>query len=488
MQSDFWPRAGVLLAAAVLAGCPASQTAGIPGKPFAGARISIASPPEFAPVLTRLAPGWSNRTGGTIVIVKPGETADVAVVPAADVGAWADRAAPLPASFQAEDQAAKWTRILPAYRDRLTGWGSTNLAVPLAGDGYATVYRADLWADPVHAKAFRAKFNRELLPPTTWEDIAEAAEYFAAATGQPSLPALPTGPALLREFHFLAACYDRPALAESSLTRQDRTVDLAALPRILSFHHALPKGEPRLNSPGFVAAAGWLHRTAKLRPATGDADPAAALSTGTAVVATCSLAELAKLAGRADEVPAKFGLAALPGTRTTHDPITQQPVPSVNGVNFVPYYGAGGYAAVVLKTVEKRDAALDFLGELAGPIRSLDVLATPSAGFGPFRTEHLEQTRDTIYLSLRFDPARTKILADGIRKYSSPATVNPCYAVRGPDTAELQNLLEASVRKAARGELDPATAMSAAQKAWLENDGRHPDAAATRRKAAGLGS
>ena len=109
--------------------------------------------------------------------------------------------------------------MLPSFQEKLCNWGRRPVAVPVAGDGYALVYRLDRFADEKVAAAYRARYQRELVPPRTWEDLKAVAEAFHAADGKPSLPPLPADPvAAIAAFHQVAACYDRQAVASDRLS------------------------------------------------------------------------------------------------------------------------------------------------------------------------------------------------------------------------------------------------------------------------------
>jgi ABC-type glycerol-3-phosphate transport system substrate-binding protein len=257
----------------------------------------------------------------------------------------------------------------------------------------------------------------------------------------------------------------------------------------VSFHHDVTTANPRLTAPGFAAAAGWLARVNRCRMAAG-ADPAAALDTGTAVVAVLKLAELGRLPKDADDTLAgRFGIAPLPGTRSYFDPENGAPRPPPGGGkggNFVPYFGSGGWVGIVREACPHPDAAFDLLADLAGPDRSAALLSDPALGFGPFRSEHLEQQREGVWQRYGLDPDRSKRLAEALRQYTALTLANPAFAPRGPDQAELMAALEKEVRRAATGQTPPKEAMQAAQAAWEKLDARHPAAAEWRRKSAGL--
>src|SRR5687767_15129574 len=81
--------------------------------------------PAGAGAVRRPAAGWAGRTGAAVTVGPSAPDADVVIVPPAEVGAWAakDDARAVPKAVQADDHAARWSRILFTYRDRLTTWG-----------------------------------------------------------------------------------------------------------------------------------------------------------------------------------------------------------------------------------------------------------------------------------------------------------------------------------------------------------------------------
>jgi hypothetical protein len=281
-------------------------------------------------------------------------------------------------------------------------------------------------------------------------------------------------------FHQLAACYDRAARTDA---RQS-----GANPG-LAFHFHPDTWKPRLGAPGFTAAADWLSRTRPLRPAEPSDDPIAALDRGSAVVAVLSLAEVGRLPRdeKTGEVAARFKLAPLPGTRTYFDNAGKRKS-AEQRANYVPYLGSGGWVGVVFKRSPARDAAWDLLAELGSPTAAAARLSDPHLGAGPYRTEHLDESRDQVWLRYGFDAARTRELGGALRRYVRPEVSNPALVLRTPDRAALMASLEAEVRKAATGALAPAEAMKQAQAAWQKHDTARPreELVRWRRNAIGL--
>src|SRR4051812_32850939 len=169
-------RAAILLlvGTCTLPGCsPPEPDAGPVSKPRAGVTLTVSCPDaRLAGVLRPMARSWAARTGASVEVVErpmaPGDATDVAVVPAPDLGAWADRGdlAPVPAALKDAGHPFQWNRPLPAYRSEpYAGWGAQLYGLPIAGDGSVVVYRADRFSDKAAADEFRAKHGRPLAPP-----------------------------------------------------------------------------------------------------------------------------------------------------------------------------------------------------------------------------------------------------------------------------------------------------------------------------------
>jgi multiple sugar transport system substrate-binding protein len=435
-------------ALAPLAGCaPDAPPPPEKGPPLAGVTLRVSCPdPAFAAALEPLARVWAARTGAAVELVAtamdPSDAADIGVIPAAELGAWADRGdlVPVPAGLR-QAEAYQWHAVLAPYERRLATWGGLSLGLPLAGDGYVVVYRADRLAEGRAAAAFQKRFGRPPpAAPATWEDFAELAEVFAELDGRPSLPPLPDDDRKLADlFGRVAASFDRPAANEAVAAKLGEAA--------LSFHHDVETGRPRLTEPGFVAAAGWLARLKGCRPPAGAAaDPVAALAGDVAVLAVLSLDELARLPKENGVVPKRFGLAQLPGTRGPAGPDGK--TASVGGMNYVPYF-AGGRIGVVRRRCPHPDAAFDLLAELGGPARSLELVAAEGLGVGPFRSPHLNRDQLLVWYGYKFDSDRSKQLQDALRHYVGLSVGNPAYGLRGPDQAELTQALAAELRRVA---------------------------------------
>jgi len=439
-------------------------------RPFAGTTLTVACPdPAFAAELSGRCAAWAARTGATVKVLpeSPTTAADAAVLRPPELGAFAVRGelAVLPVALKDPTHSLQWGRIAAVYQSVIPAWGGEVVGLPLAGDGFVLVYRADRLV---------GKDGRPAAAPATWEDVAEAAAAHSA-DGKPALAPLPADSLrLLALFQHIAACHDRRGVSDAD--RKDAAGGLA-------LHFNPDTGAARLEAPAFVAAADWLHRTHKFRPpSTGD--PVEALEKGTAAIAVMSLADLARLPKDGGQVAAAYRVAPLPGTRTFFD-TANKPVRAGPAGNFVPFLGFGGQVGVVFKRSPGAAAAWDLLAELASPPAGLATLNNPALGAGPYRLEH---TEPGVWLGYGFDADRTADLARATARYLGVTVSNPVLALRTPDQAELMAALEAEVRKAATGQASGAEAMKRATEAWRKHDtGQNPDELKRwRRNAVGL--
>jgi len=377
---------------------------------------------------------------------------------------WADRneLAPVPAGFRAHDHPFQWSGLLPEYREHLIEWGGQARALPLAGDGALLVYRVDRLTDPKFVAAFRERLGRDPAVPATWEDFAALAAQFAAFERKPSLHAM-TGAETAELFFRVAACYDRLATNETG-------VKLGTGFSSASFAHDVGTGDPRLSAPNFLAAAEWLGSLPK--PASGPTDPAAALNKGDAMLGVLTLAQLAKLPRENGRIPARFGIAPLPGTRKYFDAEKKQ-FALTGSSNYVPYF-AGGKLGVVRTRCTKPEAAFDLLAELGGPTRSLELLSTTGLGVGPSRFAHLEQDRLSAWFGYGFDAERSKLLQEIMRQYVRPEVRNPVYGLRGPDQQALNAAASDELPKIAAGAVAPDVGLNQLLGAWNRIDEKTP--------------
>lgn len=456
-----------------VSGCEDNTNKSVSGaKPFTGVSLTLKCPYHvLGEVLSPAARSWAERTGAKINILMepmtPGDKTDIGIIDVPEFGLWAEQGelTPIPAALRAADHPYQWTGLLPEYREQLIQWGGQAQAIPLVGDGFVIVYRADRLKDPKFIAEFNAQFGRPPAAPTSWEEFADIAAVFAKLDGKPSLPAL-TNPELAELFFRIAACHDRLAQTESLSTT------LGSGLGSLSFQFDLSSGEPRLAAPAFLAAANWLSGLVAKKclppPLAGvSSDPGGALARNDASIAVLSLSQLAQLPKENGAIPSRFAIAALPGVRTTYDPQKRQLVPRANP-NYVPYF-AGGRLGVVRKGSPNATAAFDLLAELGGPTRSLEIISSTEIGAGPFRVSHLDHDRLQIWLGYGFDTERSDALRRALQEYVRLDVKNATYGLRGPDRAALSSTAANAMEKIATG--TPAeAALQQLRKDWEQID------------------
>lgn len=479
--------AGLLLTVGCLA--PTGGAANAPKKPLDGLTLTLACPdPAMADAVAPMARAWAARTGAAVTVrrgpMAPGDDADLAVIPAGDLGAWAEpgHLATVPAKLRG-DPTFQWNGLLPAYGERLIEWGGQVYAVPLTGDGHVLVYRADRFAETSAADALRAKWGRAAGAPATWEEFAAAAAVFAEKDKRPSLPPLPADPDRLFDLlSRVASSADRPALNDFQLAAQaDKSRDA------LGFQFAVTTGKPRLQASGYLSAARWLERlrAANALGAPEPNDPVAALADGRAVMAVLSLDQLARLPRENGAVPSRFALAGVPGTRAVAG--REGPLPGDVPANYVPHF-AGGRLGVVRTRCPHPEAAFDLLADLGGPARGAELVATPGLGAGPTRVSHVDRERLLLWYGYGFDEERSKALQDTMRHYVEQTVKNPTFGLRGPDRAALLAAADAPLRAIGTGGVPAQERLKQVEDAWTAQDAKVPGDALLRwrQRAAGL--
>ena len=417
--------------------------------------------PSFAREFRQRAVGWAGRTGATVA-VGPDAAADLAIIPPADLGAFASRGelATLPNEYIQPSNPLQWNAILPVYGRTLSGWGEKLVGLPLAGDGAVLVYRADRLSDARSRSEFRAKTGRDLGPPATWDDLADLAAFFHDRDGRsPSLAPLPADTDRLATLFFrIAASADRKPVAIGTGGSSGEAA--------LGFLFDPTTGSPRLTTPAFAAAAGWLARTQKFRPAAPSDDAVAALDTGGAVAAVLTLADVSRLPRDDTGAVAKwFGVAKLPGSRAVFGPTgTREDAPAAG--NYIPYLGTRAKVGVVFARSKAAAAAWDLLADAASVSGGLAAMGHPALGVGPYRAEQVEEARSSVWLQYGFDPAGTRALGDAVRHGLGLDVGNPTTVLRVPDQTELTAALAKHLQRAAAAEASPADAMAAAAAEW----------------------
>lgn len=503
MQAKISPPGGrVLRATTVLllgfvAGCgPKPADTPTAKKAHADAVVKVWCADErLGEVFGSRAKAWAFRHGAKVELVKGEADADLLLVPPARLGKFDPPTAlqSVPASVAGENADYQWGDLLGVYQSRLAHWGAERYAVPLVGEGHVLVYRADVLADPAFVTAFREKHNRPPLPIRTWDELGEVGAFATARAGKPGLPPLPADPAAaVATLGHVAACYDRLAATGGGGSRAGSATDTYF--RGLSFYTDVDvlrnnpgkQWEVRFAAPAFAEAFRWFEKTRDARPPE-PGDPAAAVTTGTAVAAVLPLSDLAKLPKdtASGAVDAKFGVGSVPGSESYFDADGKRQ--KTAGVNRIPHYTGGGLVGVVRKSASHSESAWALLAELGGPLGSTATMDTPAVGGGPIRIDHADDA-PRLWQQYGFDKARTEDLNRAMREYVARGTINPAVDLRTPDVDAINALLARHLLKVAKGEVTADAGHQQAVKEWRELDDKTPtdQRVNQRRKSAGL--
>jgi ABC-type glycerol-3-phosphate transport system substrate-binding protein len=446
------PAALLFAAFALGAGCIERPTTIdlVPPRPHEGVTLRLATADSAdRRFLSQLTRGWAVRSGAEVRIVEePWDgSADVGLIPVADLGHWAEsgKLAAAPADLRLANNSYRWEDLFPPYGVRLTSWGERTYALPVIAEGMVLAYRKDL---------FDGKDGRPASPPADWAKLLT----YRPSFGERYLAPLPADPdRLAAEFFTAAACYDR--LAVGRVTAEDLIRDGG---RFFAFQFDATTGEPRLDAPAFQHVAKLFQAMTPFRCRAVDA--VEAFKSGEAKVGVLSLAELARVG---PDVADKLGVAPLPGARSVFDAAGELKANAQETVNRVPYLGWSGRLGVVSTRCANPAAAWELLAELGMPDRAaLDLIADSRWGAGPYRISQLESRARPRWFGFGLSATETDRLTAALHDNLGRGVQNYRIRLRTPNHGELDAALDQELRKAIAGS-DPAD-MTRANKRWKD--------------------
>jgi hypothetical protein len=464
----------------LLAGCQAVLPPP-PIPPYQGVTLKVACPPALSDLIHSQSSAWRSRQQAAVEVLPSGESeqADVLVIRANELAglAAAGKLAAVPTALQERSNPFEWGALLPFYREQLLQWDRKNVAFALLGESPVCLYRADLFANPAHQEGFRRFAQehrkqhggplRDLRPPASWEDFALIAEYFRhnhpLGKDTPSLPPLSTDDRDLdRLFYTVAASYARRAVKVEEQPGPDH------IDEVFSFHYDQGTGEPRIATPGFVAALALLSRLQRCRPGAARAYPEEAFAAGRAVL--CIADAPALLAARKGLTsPDKIGICMIPGSDRYFQGQTGRELVLREGVNRVPYLGGAGWLAVVPTKSPRTDAAFDLLADLCSPARSTQIVLEPRWA-GPTRTDHVLREG---WNSFDLNTGQTAALKEAVSwTLMQHGLKNPLLCLRIPNAPRQQRDLAEAVRALLVKGGDPAETLRAVSGKWLAENAK----------------
>lgn len=362
---------------------------------FAGVHIKIGVQNKDAiggPALTH-AKTWEQRTGGEASVIRvdfrqlfPDYMAaltaaepvyDVLLFPSAWAADFHPYLAEMPESLRDSDA---FDDIHPSYRDRLMTWDGKWIAATVDGDLFSGYYRKDLFADPANQAEFRARYGYELLPPDTWSQYRDIAEFFQGRRLRDGSIVYGTAEAFARNgkqfwdlFSRAAAYTNHPDFPGAQFfdpdTMRAQIDNPGWLQAVRDYKEILAFSPPDALQFGI----------ARVREAFAGGRTAMALDWG-------DIAQIAEDPARS-KVVGKVGYFVLPGTRRVWDSRLWK-WEDRNSLYKVPFLAFGGWMAGVPKNSRHQKAAWDYITWFSNPENSLNDVVTSGTGINPYRFTH----------------------------------------------------------------------------------------------------
>ncbi|MGB5563235.1 MAG: extracellular solute-binding protein [Sedimenticolaceae bacterium] len=456
---------------------------------FSGVHLTVGAQNADAiggPARTHAAT-WGKRTGGIAEVVQsdfsqlfsdymaslkakePGY--DVLLFPSAWAADFYPYLAEMPEDLRESDA---FDDIHPAYRERLMTWNGEWIAATVDGDLFNGYYRKDLFGDPVNQAEFRARYGYELLPPDTWSQYRDIAEFFNrrrlpdgslvygtaeafARNGKQFWTLFSRASAYTNDAEFPGAQFFDPDTMRASIDNP------AWLQAVQEYKAILEFCPPDALNFGIV----------QVRNAFLDGRTAMALDWG----------DIAQIAGdpSRSNVAGKVGYFVLPGTKRVWDSRLWK-WRDTGSVYKAPFLAFGGWMAGVPKNSRSQRAAWDYIMWFSNPENSLGDVVTSGTGINPYRFTHF--TNIDAWTQALSRSAASEYLGVVRASLDSP---HVAMDLRIPGFYRYTEALEDQLSPILRDEIAIDTAMSRVAIAWeaiTDDLGREEQLAAYR---AGMG-
>jgi multiple sugar transport system substrate-binding protein len=433
-----------------------------------GTAIRMACPDALSQTLvSSFGRNWAARQGMVLETVSYAEgeggelsgNADIVICNPAQMPMWLAKRGLLPIpSDLLKGTTFNWSDFLPIYRDKLLVWDQTSYGFPLLGEAPLCFFRKDLLEDPENRKKYKDKFNTELVAPATWEQYRQICDFFASnVQGRAVLPPLSEKDDELEwEFYTISASFVRKALVEQTSKEQAKA-------EVFSFHFDISTGKPRIAGAGFVHALKFLQSLQPYRDKAKEITPLESFGRGKAMLC---LGKASWVASFQKESAAKdrFAVTQIPGSDFyfDYDSGDKQQAPRANRI---PYLGANGYLAAVLKDSKIPDAAFSFLSELSNRDTSSQIVMDPQWGGGVTRQDQLRNPTSWYGFGLSRD--QTIQLLNTVRTTVTHAEVkNPVLRLRTPNERAYRQILAKHLRAALKDNADALLALQKVAEEW----------------------
>jgi multiple sugar transport system substrate-binding protein len=347
-----------------------------------------------------------------------------------------------------------FAEILPAFRDQAGRWGEDLMALPVGGSALVLVYRRDVFDRPENVEAAKAA-GVSLEPPRTYAQLEALAKFLHGRDSD--------GDGAPEAGIALALGADAEGVADAVFLA--RAAALGKHPDHFSFLFDDETMAPWIDWPPFVEALAGLATLKDLGPPGADAFDAEAARAAFREGRAALLIDRAERASRWTDPkrPLAVAVAALPGSERVYDPDRRdwQPMDPPNRPSYLPYGGGWMVGLSSRAKATAREAALDFLCDVAGSEASTRILADRDFPVLPTRNAQLggglADPRSAPGVDSRsWGRAVTETLTAG--------QILPGLRIPEAD-GYLADLTRARVEAIGKG-LDPATALKRAAEAW----------------------
>lgn len=344
--------------------------------------------------------------------------------------------------------------IYPAYRDVMMRWQGAWKAVTIDGDLQIGAYRTDLFADPVHQRAFVEAYGQSLAPPETWEDYRRIAEYFNGRQDRDGRTLAGTLEAFMAKGQRLWTLGSRAA---AYVNHPDRRGAMFFDPDTMI---------PAIDNPGWVRALSEYVAARAFAPA--DAAKMDSYEVRTRFVAghaamNVDWTDTGVLAAdpRVSAVAGRVGFFVLPGSREAWNPLTKR-WDALGHIRHVPFIAFGGWVAAVPANRERIEDAWRYIAWFGDPARSAVDVMDGTSGINPYRYSHLDDVRPWLRVFATVERAAAYLGA--IRSsLESPDAVGD---LRIPGFRAYAAALDAAIEAALTNTATPESALGEAAVAW----------------------
>jgi multiple sugar transport system substrate-binding protein len=344
-----------------------------------------------------------------------------------------------------------YTKLIPAYRDRILSWGGKIYGLPYDGDAHMMYYRRDLLTDSKYQGNFKAKYGYDLpAPPKTWQQYYDVAEFFNGMT-------------IDGQTIYGAGTAFKPH-AQSYWTFLGVAASFAKAPGNPAYFFDPNTMKPQINNPGFVKALDLYSSLVKVGPpgvANWDVGDIRSNFPAGKVVLGIDWGDVGPLSSdpNSSAVVGKWGSGLEPAVDQYWD---NRKNAWVNARNQAPYLAFGGWIQGVTSTSKNKAAALDFAAFMGNADMSLRLCIEPGTGVNPHFFSDMNNLPPWTKLGMTLPQAKEYLDAIG----NIIGNSNNVVDLRIPGAAEYFDALDTQLAQAVVGQISSQAALDGVAQQW----------------------